>query len=58
MKPIVRRLLPLLLIPALGGCQLFTGLTQSVGSLLSVAISLAAIAAPIALSYWLYTRDR
>jgi len=41
-----------LLIPALGGCQLFQGLTQSVGSVLSLAISLAIIAIPFVLTYY------
>jgi hypothetical protein len=45
-------LLPL----GLGGCSLFQGLTQSVGSLLAVAISLALVAAPFVLAYYLYRK--
>ncbi|HLF94196.1 MAG TPA: hypothetical protein VJB14_12105 [Planctomycetota bacterium] len=57
MKGFRRGVLVLLLAPALGGCQLFGALTQSVGSLLGVAISLAAIAIPFVLSYYLYRRN-
>ena len=56
MKRLARAALILLLVPALGGCSLFTGLSQSVGSLLAVAISLALIAAPFVLSYYLYKK--
>jgi hypothetical protein len=45
-----------LLTPALGGCQLFSALSQSVGSLLAIAISLAIIAAPFVLAYYLYKK--
>jgi len=57
MRRFCRGALVLLLAPALGGCQLFGALTQSVGSLLGVAISLAAIAIPFVLSYYLYKRN-
>jgi len=56
MKRLVRAAFLLALVPALGGCSLFAGLTQSVGSLLAVAISLAVIAAPFVLSYYLYKK--
>lgn len=56
MRRFGRGALVLLLAPALGGCQLFGALTQSVGSLLGVAISLAAIAIPFVLSYYLYKK--
>lgn len=56
MKRLARGALVLLLAPALGGCQIFTGLTQSIGSLLSVAVSLAAVAAPFVLAYYLYRK--
>ena len=56
MKRLARGVLLLALVPSLGGCSLFAGLTQSVGSLLAVAISLAAIAAPFVLSYYLYKK--
>jgi hypothetical protein len=46
----------LLLTPALGGCQAFGALSQSVGSLLAIAISLAVIAAPFVLAYYLYKK--
>lgn len=42
---------------SVGGCSAIGGLSQGVGSLFSLAIALAAIAAPIALTYWLYTKD-
>ena len=54
-------LVPLILLP-LGGCSAIGGLTGGlaggIGSLLQLAITLAAIAAPIYLSYWLYQRDK
>ena len=56
MKRLARAALLLALAPALGGCSVFTGLTQSVGSLLAVAISLAVIAAPFVLAYYLYKK--
>ena len=46
----------------LGGCSAVGGLvgtlTSTVGSLLGILLSLAAVAAPLALSYWLYQRDK
>ncbi len=56
MKRFWRGALVLLLAPALGGCQLFGALTQSLGSLLGTAISLAVIAVPFVLSYYLYKK--
>ena len=55
MKSKALRLAALLLLPTLGGCQLVGVAGSAVGSLLSTAIYLAAIAAPILLSYYLYT---
>jgi hypothetical protein len=55
MKSIALRLAGLLLIPTLGGCQLFGVAGSAIGSLLSVAVYLIAIAAPILLTYYLYT---
>jgi hypothetical protein len=58
----VLRVLGVAALAPLGGCQavggLMGGLTSTVGSLLGVLISLAAVAAPLALSYWLYQRDK
>jgi hypothetical protein len=51
-----RHLGMLLLLPLLGGCQLFSAAGSVIGSLLSVALYLAVIAAPILLSYYLYHR--
>ncbi len=49
------------LLPA-GGCsglgEALRGVSGTVSSLLTVALYLAAVAAPIALSYWLYQKDR
>jgi hypothetical protein len=60
-KRVLRGLGLVALFP-LGGCSavggLVGGLTSTVGSLLGVLISLAAVAAPLALSYWLYQRDK
>lgn len=46
----------------LGGCSavggLVGGLAGGIGSLASVLISLAAVAAPLALSYYLYTKQK
>ena len=46
---------------ALGGCSslggLAGGLTGGIGSILELAFTLALIAAPIYLSYWLYQRN-
>jgi hypothetical protein len=58
MKTAARVLALGLLAGSLGGCSLFQGLQSSLGSLLSLAISLALIAAPIALSYWLYSKGK
>lgn len=55
MKSLRLRHLGLLLVPALGGCQLVGVAGSAVGSLLSAAIYLATIAAPILLGYYLYT---
>lgn len=56
------RVLSFLALLPLGGCSavggMVGGLTSTVGSLLGILISLAAVAAPIALSYWLYQRDK
>jgi hypothetical protein len=41
---------------ALGGCQLVGSAGSLIGSILTVAIYLAAIAAPIILAYYLYHR--
>lgn len=55
MKSLTVRLAGVLLIPMLGGCQLVGAGGSLIGSLLSAAIYLAMIAAPILLSYYLYT---
>jgi hypothetical protein len=55
MKSTLLRLAGLILLPMLGGCQLFGMAGSAIGSLLSVAVYLAAIALPILLSYYLYT---
>jgi len=55
MKVHILRLLGLAVLPLLGGCQLFGAAGSMIGSLLSLALYLAAIAAPILLSYYLYT---
>jgi hypothetical protein len=55
MKSIAIRLAGLAFLPLLGGCQLFGVAGSAIGSVLSMAIYLAAIAAPILLSYYLYT---
>lgn len=56
------RVLGMAALLPLGGCSavgpLVGTLTSTVSSLLGVLISLAAVAAPLALSYWLYQRDR
>ena len=57
MKSHTLRLLGLMVLPLLGGCQLVGAAGSLVGSLLSLAIYLAAIAAPILLSYYLYHRE-
>ena len=58
MKHLKPRHLGLLTLPLfLGGCQLVGAAGSLIGSVLSVAIYLAAIAAPILLSYYLYHRQ-
>jgi hypothetical protein len=49
-----RRALLFLLPLGLGGCSVFSGLSQSLGTVLSTAIALAIIAIPFVLSYYLY----
>ena len=55
MKSTTLRLVGVMLLPMLGGCQLIGVAGSAIGSLLSIAIYLVAIAAPILLSYYLYT---
>ena len=55
MKSLMIRLVGVSMIPLLGGCQLVGAGGSLIGSLLSAALYLAAIAAPILLSYYLYT---
>ena len=55
MKFHILRLLGLAVLPLLGGCQLLGAGGSMIGSLFSLALYLAAIAAPILLSYYLYT---
>ena len=58
MKPLKLRHLGLAMAPLLlGGCQLFGAAGSMIGSLFSLAIYLAAIAAPILLSYYLWHRN-
>jgi hypothetical protein len=58
MKHLKPRHLALLAIPLfLGGCQLVGAAGSLIGSLLSLALYLAAVAAPILLSYYLYHRE-
>ena len=56
------RVLGMAALLPLGGCAgvgaAVGGLTSTIGSLLSALIGLAAVAAPLALSYWLYKRDK
>jgi hypothetical protein len=54
--PWLRRVLVLLLPLSLGGCQLIGAGGSMIGGLLQFALYLAAIAAPILLSYYLYHR--
>ena len=57
MKLAKARYLLLLLIPLLlNGCQMLGAAGSMMGSLLSFALYLAAIAAPIVLGYYLYSR--
>jgi hypothetical protein len=55
MKSTLLRLAGIGLLPLLGGCQLLSVGGSAIGSIFSLAIYLAAIAAPILLSYYLYT---
>ena len=60
MKHLKPRHLGLLLLPlflGLGGCQMIGAAGSLLGSLFSLALYLAAIAAPILLSYYLYHRQ-
>lgn len=50
----LRRVLILLLPLSLGGCQLIGAGGSLIGGILTIALYLAAIAAPILLSYYLY----
>ncbi len=54
--PWVRRVLAALLPLSLGGCQLLGAGGSLIGGVLQFALYLAAIAAPILLSYYLYKR--
>lgn len=62
MKPRTRSALILPALLPLGGCSavggLTGGLTSGIGSLLQLGLYLAAIAAPLYLSYWLYNKDK
>jgi len=53
----LRILAPALLPFGLGGCSLLGAGGSMIGSLFSFALYLAAIAAPILLSYYLYKRN-
>jgi len=58
MKSLKPRHVALLMSPLLlGGCQLVGAAGSMLGSLFSLALYLAAIAAPILLSYYLYHRE-
>jgi hypothetical protein len=50
----LRRALLFVLPLGLGGCSVFSGLSQSLVTVLSTAIALAIIAIPFVLSYYLY----
>lgn len=54
----IRKALFLLLPLSLGGCQLLGAGGSMIGSLFSFALYLAAIAAPILLSYYLYNKGK
>ncbi len=57
MKHFLVRALPPSLIPfCLGGCAMLGAGGSALGGLFSLALYLAAIAAPILLSYYLYKR--
>jgi hypothetical protein len=53
-RPRLRNLLIALLPLSLGGCQMLGAGGSMIGSVLTLALYLAAIAAPILLSYYLY----
>jgi len=55
--PWFRRVLTALLPLSLGGCQLLGAGGSMIGGLLQFVLYLAAIAAPILLSYYLYKRQ-
>ena len=55
-RPWHRTVLAVLLPLSLGGCQMLGVGGSMIGSLLTLALYLAAIAAPIILSYYLYKR--
>ena len=62
MNPRLRAvLIPLALLP-LGGCAALGGLggaaAGGIGSLFQLALYLAAVAAPLYLSYYLYNKDK
>jgi len=58
MKHLLLRALPCCLLPlSLGGCQLLGAGGSMLGSVFSFALYLAALAAPILLSYYLYKRQ-
>jgi hypothetical protein len=56
--PRIRRVLTVLLPLSLGGCQLLGAGGSMIGSVFSLALYLAAIAAPILLSYYLYNKGK
>ncbi|MBV8880863.1 MAG: hypothetical protein JO332_12910 [Planctomycetaceae bacterium] len=56
-SPRLRGVLTILLPLSLGGCQLLGAGGSMVAGLLQFALYLAAIAAPILLSYYLYKRS-
>lgn len=51
----LRRSVLCLLPLGLGGCSMFSGLTQSLGSILGTVIALAIVAIPFVLAYYFYT---
>jgi len=58
MKHLLLRALPCALLPlSLGGCQLLGAGGSMLGGIFSFALYLAAIAAPILLSYYLYKKQ-
>jgi hypothetical protein len=56
-SPLFRILAPAMLPLCLGGCSLLGAGGSMIGGLFSFALYLAAIAAPILLSYYLYKRQ-